>query len=199
MITRARIPVGSSSKAQRSTRAARSLLAASLLVLAPSCATTALWNEPESEIYDDESGSFNFEPRVDDAGDLLLKVVLTPFTLAFDICTSPLQVLLFEETPIPSSRVSAAGTSPTDPRAGAAWDESARRDGRLSDPRRGRRRPAAPRTPGTAADDQNQKVVWTYPKRASFGLTASGAVFAKVPAAWYAAPTSNRRPLGTRS
>ena len=112
MITRARIPVGSSSKAQRSTRAARSLLAASLLVLAPSCATTALWNEPESEIYDDESGSFNFEPRVDDAGDLLLKVVLTPFTLAFDICTSPLQVLPFEGDPDPLIESLGGGDEP---------------------------------------------------------------------------------------
>lgn len=112
MITRARTPVGSSSKAQRSTRAARSLLAASLLVLAPSCATTALWNEPESEIYDDESGSFNFEPRVDDAGDLLLKVVLTPFTLAFDICTSPLQVLLFEGDPDPLIESLGGGDEP---------------------------------------------------------------------------------------
>ena len=101
MITRARTPARSTSEAQGVSRAVRSLLVVSLLVLAPSCATTALWNEPESEIYDDESGSFNFEPRVDDAGDLLLKVVLTPFTLAFDICTSPLQVLLFEGDPEP--------------------------------------------------------------------------------------------------
>ena len=101
MITRARTPVGSTSKAQGSSRVARSLLVASFLVLAPSCATTALWNEPESEIYDDDSGSFNFEPRADDAGDLLLKIALTPLTLAFDICTSPLQALLFEGDPEP--------------------------------------------------------------------------------------------------
>lgn len=101
MITRARTPIGSSSKAQGPCRAARSLLVSSLLVLAPSCATTALWNEPESEIYDDESGSFNLEPRADGAGDLLLKIALTPFTLVFDICTSPLQVLLFEGDPEP--------------------------------------------------------------------------------------------------
>ncbi|MEE2941246.1 MAG: hypothetical protein VX460_12730 [Planctomycetota bacterium] len=79
----------------------RSLLVASLLIVAPGCATTLLWNEPESELYDDDAGSFNLEPRVDDAGDLLLKIALTPLTLVFDICTSPLQVLFFEGDPGP--------------------------------------------------------------------------------------------------
>ena len=42
-----------------------------------------------------EEAALNFEPEFDGAGDLLMKVVLTPFTVVYDICTSPIQAWMF--------------------------------------------------------------------------------------------------------
>ena len=62
-------------------------------VLLSSCMTTALWGgtvDPDSE-----SANLNFDPEFDGAGDLLLKVVLTPFAVVYDVCTSPVQAWIF--------------------------------------------------------------------------------------------------------
>lgn len=71
------------------------LLAAVLLALSSSCATTALWNGPEADTVDE--GGFDFSPEVDGVGDFFAKLALTPFALAFDICTSPIQAWLYED------------------------------------------------------------------------------------------------------
>lgn len=75
------------------------LIAAALLTLGSSCATTALWNGPDAEIGAEDGDGFNFSPEVDSVGEFFLKLALTPFTLAFDICTSPVQAWLYEDDP----------------------------------------------------------------------------------------------------
>lgn len=61
---------------------------------ATSCATTALWG---GSIEEDEDGSHSIRtsggtPLHDS---LCVKILATPFTLAFDLCTYPLQAWLF--------------------------------------------------------------------------------------------------------
>ena len=64
-------------------------------LLLSSCMTTALWGGAIDPAPRSEGVDIEFDPGFDGAGDLLMKVVLTPFALAYDICTSPLQAWMF--------------------------------------------------------------------------------------------------------
>ena len=62
-------------------------------LLLSSCLTTALWGGTIDT--EDEGAGLSIEPEFDGAGDLLIKVVLTPFTVVYDVCTSPVQAWMF--------------------------------------------------------------------------------------------------------
>ncbi len=82
------------SRAMPKRRPAAFLLLLAPLLLFSSCATMTVWNGDSHDAVDDGGQAFILNPEVNSVGDLLLKIVLTPFTLAFDICTSPIQALL---------------------------------------------------------------------------------------------------------
>ena len=83
----------------RPARVAALSLTASLLFT--SCVTTALWNGSFDGVYDDESGRFDFEPRASNGAELVAKLLATPLTAAFDLCTSPVQALMYDGNPDP--------------------------------------------------------------------------------------------------
>ena len=65
------------------------------LPLLSGCLTTALWGGSIEDEDHDGVSEVALRPRADGAGDLLLKIVLTPIAVAADICTSPIQAWLY--------------------------------------------------------------------------------------------------------
>ena len=66
------------------------------VALLNSCATTSLWNGTSEAVYDERDEAYNLRPEAATTGELVVKVVLTPFAFAFDVLTSPVQALLVE-------------------------------------------------------------------------------------------------------
>ena len=70
--------------------------ALALWIAASSCFTTALWGGSiETEEDGVETVAFNEHDGVDGWGDFAGRVLLTPFAVLLDICTSPVQAWLY--------------------------------------------------------------------------------------------------------
>ena len=68
---------------------------AGALFLLSSCFTTAVWGGSIEDDDGDGVHDVELDPEVDGVSDFLLKLVLTPFAVVLDVCTSPVQAWLY--------------------------------------------------------------------------------------------------------